>query len=368
MSGNQALASAAPLIDCDVHPVVRNTVELFPYMSREWQRFFQARGLRTYARARDRYNHPNTTCRMDAIPPSGGPAGSDFDYAVADHLDPFGIASALLLPQEPYGVTAGTDDATADVICEAVNRHFLDTWVSNDDRFRLAVSVSAHDPSLASKRIRALAKEDGVVGVQLLLLEQMMGSRWFDPIYEVASETQLPIVFHQSGNEGCYVASQSVAGGAPRSYGERHAVLTQVGAANVVDLIVSGTFERFPSLQVVLVEWGFSWLEPLMSRMDAMWKQSPQDMPLVKMPPSEYALRHLTFTTQPLDEPDNRRQLKSLFDPEGWDQMLLFSSDYPHYDTDDPEFVFKRIPESIRPAVAHGNALRVFGEKIIAGA
>ena len=61
-------------------------------------------------------------------------------------------------------------------------------------------------------------------------MDQMMGSYTLDPIYEAAVECDLPVAVHQSGSEGCYYASQTVAGGVPRSYGERHVVLTQVGA------------------------------------------------------------------------------------------------------------------------------------------
>ena len=358
-------AERLPIVDCDVHPLVKSNDAFLPYLSNGWRKHFETHGLRTYARARDRYNHPNRTYRMDAVPSSGGPAGSDPDFTLENHIKPYNIATALLLPQEPYGVTAWGDADSAAAFFSAANEFFLNTWVGHDDRFALAITVSPHDPHLAADEIRRRGTEPGVVGVQLLLLDQMMGSRWFDPIYEAACELDLPIVFHQSGAEGCYTTSQTVAGGTPRSYGERHVVLTQVGAANIVDMVANGAFERFPNLRIVMVEWGFSWLPSLLARMDHAWEQDPTSAPLVKKPPSDYVAEHFTFTTQPLDEPDTAAELKSLFMIPNLDKMLLFSSDYPHYDTDDPDFIIKRVPAELRARVCYENAVATFGDKIL---
>jgi predicted TIM-barrel fold metal-dependent hydrolase len=247
-----------PIVDCDVHPMVDDVNKVLPYMSAEWRRFFEVRGIRTHARARDRYAHPNLTYRTDSISPAkGGPPGCDIEHTMASHIAPFNIQSALLLPQQPYGITSWGDAEAAHAFYAASNDYFFNSWVAFDDRIAMAVTVSPHDPKAAAAEIRRFAGQPGVVAVALLLMDQMMGSYTLDPIYEAAVECDLPVVVHQSGSEGCYYASQTVAGGVPRSYGERHVVLTQVGAANVVDAIVNGTLEKFPELKFVMVEWGF---------------------------------------------------------------------------------------------------------------
>lgn len=359
-------AQTIPIVDCDVHPMYERFEDLVPYMSATWRRYFEDRGVRTYARARDRYNHPNKTYRVDALPERGRAAGSDRDFLLSTHMQRFGIAGALLLPQQPYGVTAWGNADAAYAFLAASNDYFREAWVEYDDRFSLAVTVSPHDPVAAAAEIRRHAGQPGVIGVQLLLLDKMMGDASFDPIYEAACESGLPIAVHQSGSEGCYHTSQVVAGGVPRSYGERHVVLTQVGSANVVDMIVSGVFERFPDLRIVMVEWGFSWLSPLVARMDLFWERDTGAAPLIKRPPGDYVQAHFTFTTQPLDEVETREERAALFAADGLDRMLLFSSDYPHYDTDDPGFVIKsRIPEAIRDAVCYGNAVQTFGTRVL---
>ncbi len=367
----QSVTGARRIVDCDVHPLIKSVSALKPYFSKEWADFFVPSSVGqsstngfVFARARDRYPHPNTTYRLDALPPAGGPAGSDPGFVVEDLIEPFGITTALLLPQEHYGVIRFASSAAAAAFERANNEYLIDHWLDADKRFALALTVSEHDPKAAAESIRALGHRDGVVGVQLLINKSMLGSLVFDPIYEAAQEMGLAIVSHQNGSEGCYSYSQVPAGGAPRFYGERHSVLPQIGAANVVDMIMSGVFERFPELKVVMVEWGFSWLGSLMSRADYLWQRNRSAAPHLKRRPSEYLVKHFKFATQPLDEASGVREFEAMFGIPDLDRMLLFSSDYPHYDTDAPDVVLGKIPEQMKDAVYWRNAVESFGPKI----
>jgi predicted TIM-barrel fold metal-dependent hydrolase len=42
------------------------------------------------------------------------------------------------------------------------------------------------------------------------------------------------------------------------------------------------------------------------------------------------------------------------------DKILLFSSDYPHWTFDDPRWVVKHIPESMRQSVMRDNGIAVY--------
>lgn len=360
-----------PIVDCDVHPLIKNIDVLEPYFSEEWRDYFLSGAIRrksengfVFARARDRYPHPNTTYRLDALPPEGGPAGSDPAYTITDHVAPNGITTALLLPQEHYGVARFGNPKAAAAFERANNEYLIDTWLAYDKRFALAVTVSDHDPQSSAADIRRFAERPGVIGVQVLINKNMLGSSVFDPIYEAACETGLAIVSHQSGSEGCYAYSQTPAGGAPRFYGERHTVLPQIGAANITDLVMSGVFHRFPKLRVVMVEWGFTWLMSLLSRMDYLWERNRQASPFVKRRPSEYVVEHIKFATQPLDEAAKLSEFEAMFGIPDLDRMLLFSSDYPHYDTDSPEVILNKIPARMKESVCYGNAVDAFGPRV----
>ena len=80
----------------------------------------------------------------------------------------------------------------------------------------------------------------------------------------------------------------------------------------------------------------------------------------MRRPPSEYLRERVWFTTQPADEPEDPRHLRETFDWIGWDR-ILFASDYPHWDSDDPRHVFPMpLSGAERRMVFRGNAIGVY--------
>jgi hypothetical protein len=68
---------------------------------------------------------------------------------------------------------------------------------------------------------------------------------------------------------------------------------------------------------------------PLCWRLDKVWKKLRSEAPHLQRPPFEYIREHVWFTTQPIEEPEDRRHVVETIDWIGWDRML-FSTDYPH--------------------------------------
>ena len=62
------------------------------------------------------------------------------------------------------------------------------------------------------------------------------------------------------------------------------------------------------------------------------------EVPHLKRPPSEYIRDHVFWTTQPMEDPERRDHLFDVIDWIGWDK-LLFATDYPHWDFDEPSRV-----------------------------
>jgi predicted TIM-barrel fold metal-dependent hydrolase len=125
-----------------------------------------------------------------------------------------------------------------------------------------------------------------------------------------------------------------------------------------MSLVFDGTFERHPELRVIFVEGAFTWALPLMWRMDRVWEARKADVPWVRRPPSEYVREHIRFTTQPLEDADlnQYRSYLEWIDPD----LLLYSSDYPHWTYDDPQWAAKRFPAESRDAIMRANALELF--------
>ena len=129
----------------------------------------------------------------------------------------------------------------------------------------------------------------------------------------------------------------------------------------LTSLVFEGVFERFPKLKVVLIEGGFAWAPALCWRMDKHWERMREETPHVKRPPSEYVREHVWFTTQPIEEPDDPQHLAEVIDWLGWDR-LMFSTDYPHWDFDDPQHAFKfKMTEAQKAMVFRDNAKALYG-------
>jgi predicted TIM-barrel fold metal-dependent hydrolase len=78
------------------------------------------------------------------------------------------------------------------------------------------------------------------------------------------------------------------------------------------------------------------------------------ETPHVKRPPSEYVREHFWFTTQPIEEPDDPQHLADIMAWVGWD--------YPHWDFDDPQHVFKfKVADSNKALVFRDNAKALYG-------
>jgi predicted TIM-barrel fold metal-dependent hydrolase len=191
-----------------------------------------------------------------------------------------------------------------------------------------------------------------------------MGQRRYYPIYEAAAEMRLPVTIHPNSSEGIFATSPSLAGGAPTYYVEWHTALSQVFQANVISLVCSGVFERFPALKVVITEGGFAWLPDVLWRLDKNVKGLRDEVPWIRRLPSEYVFEHVRFTSQPLPEPRRREHLHALCDMARADTTLMFSSDYPHWDFDDPTSALKGLPADIRQRVRVDNAKETYGDRL----
>src|SRR5262249_28742517 len=160
--------------------------------------------------------------------------------------------------------------------------------------------------------VERLAESPGICGIFIPPASVALGRRQFFPLYELAERLELPIVVHPTGAEANLTDATWIAGGLPRTYPERHSLLFQPGQAMLASMIFGGVFDAFPRLKFVLSEYGFSWSLPLALRMDEAWEQGDRELAGIELAPSEYISRNVRFTTQPVDEPIDRRHLLTL--------------------------------------------------------
>jgi predicted TIM-barrel fold metal-dependent hydrolase len=123
---------------------------------------------------------------------------------------------------------------------------------------------------------------------------------------------------------------------------------------------MEGVFERFPNQKVAFVEMGKSWIPAMGWRLDRLRKTLRSEVPDIRRAPSEQIREHVWISTQPMEEPENHDDLRRLFEWVGWEKVL-FSTDYPHWDFDDPRYAipFEMTAEE-RRMIFHDNAVNLY--------
>ena len=130
-----------------------------------------------------------------------------------------------------------------------------------------------------------------------------------------------------------------------------------VASAQAASLIVEGVFEKFPTLKVALIEVQQMWAVPLMWHMDVDWKAIGDQTPWLKRKPSEYFRDHIRIGSQPMHEPPKTEQVYQMLEMLHADETLIFCSDFPHFDWNDPVTVLPKLDERSHRRIFAENAL-----------
>jgi predicted TIM-barrel fold metal-dependent hydrolase len=346
------------LIDCDVHVRWQHLDEILEHLPEPWRGRAQ-RGQMLYQM--DGYHNVTGLRRRDATPPNGGSPGSDPHFTLTDLVERYQMDYAVLIGESAHlAVSSLADPDWAAALATAYNQWFVQRWFAVDKRFVGSIIVAPQDPAAAAREIERAAEHPQFVQVTLSAGARFpYGQRFYHPIYAAAERHNLPVAIH-IGADGAGINTPPTGAGYPAHYIEWHTTLTGTLQAHLVSLLCEGVFELFPRLKFVIVEGGIAWLPPLLWRLDKNWKSLRAEVPWVKRRPSEYAADHVRLTTQPLEEPDNPKHLLQLLEMFPAERMLMFASDYPHWDFDNPLRVFEHWPETLKQRVAAENARELY--------
>lgn len=349
------MSETLSLIDTDVHQAVRSSKDLLPYMPE----VFRSRGINMGGGTG--LHTPVGVMRRDAVPKGGGPAGSCPDTMREQLLDAYGVDYAILTGSGILGCGTLPDYDYAAALARAHNDWVIDHWLPADPRFYAAIVVAPQDPEQAAAEIRRLGEHPRFVEVLMTSATRIpYGQRFYHPIYAAAEEMGLPVAIHP-GKEGTGIANPPTGAGYPSTYLEWHTNLSANYMAQVTSLVCEGVFEKFPNLKFVCVEGGLSWIPHLMWRLDKNWKALRSLVPWLKRLPSEYIIDHVRFTTQPIEEPEKPEHLVEIFEMMHADKIVMYSSDYPHWDFDSPTAGLPKLPEPMRSNIMWRNAQQLYG-------
>ena len=347
------------IADCDIHPARKSLKDLYPYLARRWHEHLEAYGKHPYQGMMEGPPYPKAqpnASRRDAYPPEGGPQGSSLSFMQQQHLDPHHVALGVLCPLQT-GQGIRNQDLSA-ALATAVNDWQIAEWTGKDSRLKGSIVVANEDGPAAAAEIRKRAGDSNFIQVLLLSRNvEPLGQRRYWPIYQAAEEAGLPIGVHAFGFGG----NPITASGWPSYYIEEMVGHSQCQQSALASIVLEGVFERHPKLKMVMIEAGFGWAPSLSWRLDKSWQRMRSEVPHVKRPPSEYIRDHIYWTTQPMEDPERRDHLFDVIDWVGWDK-LLFATDYPHWDYDEPSRVLPPgVSETNREAFYLGNARKLYG-------
>ncbi|SHN18446.1 amidohydrolase family protein [Cryptosporangium aurantiacum] len=289
-------------------------------------------------------------------------------------MDLDGVQAALCFPSFP-GFGGGTffraKDKDLALLCvQAWNDFYIDEWCATaPDRFVPMAILPVWDIGLtvkeaqrtAAKGARTFSFPDSPVPLGL----PSFHSRHWDPLWQVASDAEVPISLHFGS--GSFVPGFSFSGKAPGP---------EMAAENVpfvvpiilfgcnlmwstVDLLFSGALQRFPKLQFSLAEGGIGWLPYILERSDFAWDRHRWYQDIDKETrPSDLFRKH--FWGCFIDDEHGVLNRHTI----GVDRLTL-EIDYPHSDSNWPNSrkraaeVLADVPDDEVEMIVETNARRM---------
>ncbi len=347
------------VVDTDVH--INDTPQaLMPYCDMPWQKSLEVLS-----------NVPQRTLDIPAFsaglgslcaPFPGGPEGRRVHtpQQLREELSAISVDIAVLFPDQLLKIATLPQKDYAAALARAYNRWIVDQWCLKEKGLLGCIIAAPQDPEAAAREIEKYAKEPGIVGIYLPCagVEPLWGHRVYNPIFEAAEAANLPVLLH------------SVTVIHPVFPWQTHQFDTELArhtlahtfsmSANLVDMITTGVPVRYPNLRIAFTEAGLSWVPFIMNRLDKEYIERRREVPFLTERPSHY-IKKFFFATQPIEEPEDPRDLVKIVELFDGENQVIFASDWPHHDFDHPLKLFQApfSPEAKRKMLGE-NALRLF--------
>ncbi len=252
-------------------------------------------------------------------------------------LNQLGFASQLVFTTWCLG-NFGLDDTNvplAYATAQAHNRMMTD-FCAADRRFL----GTAYVPLSDFDRSAAIAREAIDMDLKALLIPSRPPKGHsashvaHDPIWAMAQEAGLPILFHVGGEkkldadyfENGRPRVKDFHGGEENFTSVSYMPIPHSVELTLAALIIDGVLDRFPNLKFGAIELGASWVPGWMRNMDSAamaFVKNEERLQKLSLKPSEFVRRQVRVTPYPHEDA-------------GWiiansgEEVCLFSSDYPH--------------------------------------
>jgi len=336
------------IIDTDVHESFSSLKDLVPYLQEPYKGWIANGAWRGFSQP-FAYTSPGMGNRADVRSTDGSASVSDYSQMRKQLLDHYNLDHAVLTGYF-YATGLKLQYGFATALAAAYNDFVAEHWLSKDQRLLGSIQINARDPEAAAREVDRMAAHPQMRQVMLSVGDDIAyGHPMFKPIFEAAQRNKLMVAFHHTVfAQGPY--------GMGLHYMERHCLLPISLIPQVISLVCNGVFDGYPDLRFIVLEGGFSWLPHVMWRMDREYRQGRIEVPWIKKLPSQHCRERLRLSTQPTEDISSQEWMK-LIDLMGTDDVLCFSTDYPHFDFDDPDAAIpKSLPAATREKILWKNA------------
>jgi predicted TIM-barrel fold metal-dependent hydrolase len=290
----------------------------------------------------------------------GGPAArfleqlSDLgDNRIAE-MDAAGIDMQILSLTSP-GVEQ-LEAAEAAAFARETNDFLAEAIRSHPTRFGGFAALPTADPNAAVAELERTIHEYGFKGAVINghIQGRYLDDKFFWPIFEHAEALRVPIYLHPTPPPQPVIEA---------SYGGFSPIVTELFAGpgwgwhietaiHVIRIILGGTFDRYPGLQIVIGHMGET-LPFMLQRLDMM----PAAMTKISRPISSYLRENIHYTFSGFNYTPT---FLDLLLEVGVDR-IMFSADHPYASMVQARAFLDRLPVSPadRERIAHGNAERL---------
>ncbi len=255
-------------------------------------------------------------------------------------IDLLGFASQLMFTTALLNYSSvlegGPDPDLTYAVARAHTRHMVE-FCSVDRR----LLATGYVPLVDFERTAKAAKEAISLGAKALMIpsrcpdDHSPSHIGFDPLWAIAQEAGLPIVFHVGGGgkllEDAYFNNglppvPDFHGGDDNFKSIDYMAIAYPPMKALTALVVDRVLDRFPRLKFGVIEQGASWVPGWMRNMDSAhnaFYKNEERLQKMSLKPSEFVKRQVRVTPYPHEDA-------------GWiianagDEVCLFSSDFPH--------------------------------------
>ena len=273
-----------------------------------------------------------------------------------------GVSGEVLYPSQGLFYFKTADSELMSAIFRAYN-DWLSDFCSNDpDRLKGIAMINLDDVSDGIRELERSAKT-GLIGA--MISEYPWEARRYygeeyEPFWAASQDLNMPLSLHTATRrEG-------------KSRGEGNTNIRDAsGRANKVfwpstsmcDMIFSGVFERYPALQLAIVEFELAWVPHLLGSMDYTYRERHEEATYRyknEALPSDFFHNNVYLSFQ---EDDIGIRLRDVI---GVDS-LMWGSDYPHSESTFPKSreildrILEGVPQDEKNKIVGGTAASLYG-------